>query len=264
MQRFTKLLTVFVVLLIVRGGAAGAEEGFKPIFDGKTLKGWEGDLKRWRVEDGTITGQTTAANPGKENTFLIWRGGKLADFELKLEFRMPDAGFANSGVQYRSRQEPRNIGKWVVAGYQADMDGENQYTGILYDERGRGILALRGQKTVVGADHHPKLVDQFGDHGELAKTIKNRQWNEYDIVARGNHLLQKINGRLMIDVTDNDPKNRRMEGILALQIHAGPPMRVQFRNIQLKELPRQTPPAKSDESKKKAASLPGHQRLLSS
>ena len=225
-----------MLLLLIARGVAAADEGFKPIFDGKTLQGWDGDPKLWRVEDGAITGQTTAENPTKNNTFLIWRGGKPADFELKLEFRMPNAGFANSGVQYRSREEPEKVGKWVVGGYQADMDGENQYTGILYDERGRGILALRGQKTVVGADHKPKVVEQFGDSNELAKVIKKHDWNEYHIIARGNHLIQKINGQLMIDVTDNDPKKRQMEGILALQIHAGEPMKVQFRNIRLKEI----------------------------
>jgi hypothetical protein len=249
MQRSTRLLALFVVFLIARG-AAGGEEGFKSIFDGRTLQGWEGDPKLWRVEGGAITGQTTAANPAPGNTFLIWRGGKPADFELKLEFRMPDAGFANSGVQYRSREEPKKVGKWVVGGYQADMDGENQYTGILYDERGRGILALRGQKTAIGADHHPKVVDQFGNSNELAKAIKNHQWNEYHIIARGNHLVQKINGRVMIDVTDNDPKKWKMEGIIALQIHAGDPMKVQFRNIRLKELPKQTPPTKGNADKK--------------
>jgi hypothetical protein len=249
MRRSAKLLALFVMFLIARGAVA-ADDGFKPIFDGKTLEGWEGDTKLWRVEDGTITGQTTAENPAPHNTFLIWRGGKPADFKLKLDFRMPDAGFANSGVQYRSREEPEKVGKWVVGGYQADMDGENQYTGILYDERGRGILALRGQKTVVGKNPLAKVVEVFGDANELAKTIKNRHWNQYEIIARGNHLVQKINGKLMVDVTDNDPAKLRTEGILALQIHAGDPMKVQFRNIRLKELPKQTPPAKADADKK--------------
>jgi hypothetical protein len=235
MQRFTRLSVLLSVLLFAHA-VVGAEEGFKPIFDGKTLKGWEGDAKLWRVEDAAITGQTTPANPAKNNTFLIWRGGKVADFELRLEFRMPNAGFANSGVQYRSREEPKKVGRWVVGGYQADMDGQNEYTGILYDERGRGILAMRGQKTVIGADHRPKLVEQFADPKELAKVIKNHQWNEYHIIARGNHLVQKINGRLMIDVTDNDAKVRKLEGIVALQIHVGEPMKVQFRNIRLKQL----------------------------
>jgi hypothetical protein len=238
MQRFTELLCLLVLLLIGRATTGAEEEGFKPIFDGKTLQGWDGDAKLWRVEEGAITGQTTAERPTPHNTFLIWRGGQPADFELKLEFRMPDEGFANSGVQYRSREEPEKVGKWVVAGYQADMDGENQYTGILYDERGRGILALRGQKNDVGKDHKPKVVEQFGDAKELAGAIKARDWNEYHIIARGNRLVQKINGRLMVDVTDNDSKMQRAAGILALQVHAGPPMKAQFRNIRLKILPK--------------------------
>jgi hypothetical protein len=237
MHCFTRLSVLLSLALLAHGIAGAADEGIKPIFDGKTLKGWEGDPKLWRVEDGAITGQTTPANPAKNNTFLIWRGGKVADFELRLEFRMPNAGFANSGVQYRSREEPKKVGGWVVGGYQADMDGQNEYTGILYDERGRGILAMRGQKTVIGGDHRPKLVEQFADPKELAKVIKTHQWNEYDIIARGNRLVQRINGRLMIDVTDNDAKQRKQEGILALQIHAGEPMKVQFRNIRLKVLP---------------------------
>jgi hypothetical protein len=234
MRCLAKLLTLLIALLAAYDVAA--EEGFKPIFDGKTLNGWDGNPKFWRAENGAITGQTTATNPAKNNTFLIWRGGRPADFELKLEFRMPNPGFANSGVQYRSREEPQKVGRWVVAGYQADMDGDNQFTGILYDERGRGILATRGQETVVGEDHRPNLVEQFGDANKLAKVIKSRQWNQYDIIARGNHLVQKINGRLMIDVTDNDPNKRKSAGIIALQIHVGAPMKVQFRNIRLKEL----------------------------
>jgi hypothetical protein len=236
MRRLTTLLCLFASLLIAQAVAGADEEGFKPIFDGKTLKGWDGNPKVWRVEDGAITGQTTAESPTAQNTFLIWRGSKPADFELKIEFRMPDAGFANSGVQYRSREEPEKVGKWVVAGYQADMDGDNQYTGILYDERGRGILALRGQKTEVGANHKPKVVEEFGKSDELAKAIKKNGWNEYHIIAKGNRLVQKINGQTMVDVTDNDPQRSRKEGILALQVHAGPPMKVQFRNIRLKEL----------------------------
>jgi hypothetical protein len=238
MQRFTTLLCLLALSLVGRAAAGAEDEGFKPIFDGRTLQGWDGDAKLWRVEDGAITGQTTAEHPTPHNTFLIWRGGQPADFELKLEFRMPDEGFANSGVQYRSREEPEKVGKWVVAGYQADMDGENQYTGILYDERGRGILALRGQKSDVGKDHKPKVVEQFGDAKQLADAIMARDWNEHHIIARGNRLIQKINGRLMVDVTDNDPQKQRSEGIIALQIHAGPPMKVQFRNIRLKLLPK--------------------------
>ena len=157
----------------------------------------------WRVEDGAITGETTAANPAKSNTFLIWRGGKPADFELKAEFRMPNPGFANSGIQIRSWEGPE---KWRVSGYQSDMDAENQYTGICYGENYRGILANRGQKVIIGPDHKPKVVEQFGDAKELAKAIKKHDWNQYDIVARGNHIIQKINGQLMCELTDEDTR----------------------------------------------------------
>src|SRR5271166_2265161 len=134
---------------------AADSEGFRPLFDGKTLEGWDGDARFWRVEDGCITGQTTKENPAPRNTFLIWRGGKPADFQLKIEFRMPNPGFANSGVQIRSWEGP---GKWQVSGYQPDMDWENHYTGICYGENFRGILANRGEKTVIGKNHKPKVI----------------------------------------------------------------------------------------------------------
>ena len=208
-----------------------ADEGFRSIFDGKSLQGWDGDPKFWRVEDGCITGQTTKENPASYNTFLIWRGGNPADFELKAEFRMPDPGFANSGIQIRSWEGPK---KWQVFGYQPDMDWENRYTGICYGENYRGILASRGQKVVIAKDHKPKVIEQFADGSTLAKVIKPHDWNEYDIIAKGNHIVQKINGQLMCELTDEDTVARQ-DGIIALQIHAGPPMKVQFRNFRLKE-----------------------------
>jgi hypothetical protein len=239
MRCFTKFLGVAITGLLLlplglRGSTtlAAEEEGFKAIFDGQTLDGWDGNPKLWRVEDGTITGQTTQENPAKGNTFLIWRGGKPGDFELKAEFRMPNLGFANSGIQIRSWEGPE---KWRVSGYQPDMDSENQFTGICYGENYRGMLAGRGQKTVIGTDHKPVVKERFGDAQKLGKVIKKQDWNEYDIIAQGNHIIQKINGQLMCEVTDEDTMARK-DGIIALQIHAGPPMKVQFRNIRLKEL----------------------------
>ncbi len=231
MQRLATILCLTAVSLLARAVAAEEKDGFKPIFDGKTLAGWDGDPKFWSVEEGAITGQTTAENPAKHNTFLIWRGGKPADFELKAEFRMPNPGFANSGIQIRSWEGP---GKWQVSGYQADMDGDDQYTGICYGENFRGILAQRGQKVVVGSDHRPRVVEQFGDSDEIAKVIKKRDWNEYHIIAKGNRIIEKINGRVTCDVTDEDAQARK-DGIIALQIHQGQPMKVQFRNLRLKE-----------------------------
>ena len=168
--------------------AAEGEAGFKSIFDGKSLTGWDGDPRLWRVEEGTIVGETTKENPATRNTFLIWRGGKPADFELKAEFCMPNPGFANSGIQIRSWEGPE---KWRVSGYQPDMDGGNNYTGFCYGENYRGILAQRGQKVVIGKDHHSKVVEKFGDSADLAKVIQLHHWNEYDIVAKGNHITEK-------------------------------------------------------------------------
>ena len=228
----------FLGVLTIAQAAAAGEEGFKPIFDGRSLEGWDGNPKFWRVEEGAITGEATPANPCRENTFLIWRGGEPADFELRLEFKLISG---NSGVQYRSREEPAKWGRWVVGGYQADIAYDDTWCAVLHEERsgspGRSIMAVPGQKVVAGENHESRVVGKFGDVAELRKKVKRGQWNEYRIIAQGNHLRQIINGQLMIDVTDNDPQFRRFRGILAFQLHGGFPMKVQFRNIRLKELP---------------------------
>jgi hypothetical protein len=212
--------------------AAETDEGFTPIFDGKTLDGWDGNPQFWRVEDGAITGQTTKENPTKANTFIVWRKEQPADFELRFEFRM--AG-GNSGVQYRS-VELEKVGKWVCGGYQYDMDAADQWTGGIYAERDRGIVCIRGQKTVLGDDHKPKTVGAVGDKDELKKLVKAGDWNEASIVARGFQFVQTLNGKVMCEMTDEDKEMRRKDGLIALQLHAGAPMKVQFRNIRLKML----------------------------
>lgn len=213
--------------------AAADEPGFQSIFDGKTLEGWDGNPAFWRVDDGCIVGQTTKENPTKGNTFLVWRKGNVGDFELTCEYKMEGG---NSGVQYRSVEEPDKWGKWVIGGYQADIDAGNNYTGILYGERDRGIMCGRGQKVVIGPDHKPKVVEQFAEAGELAQAVKKDGWNQYRIVARGFHFTHEINGKLMADITDDDKEARRAEGLLALQLHAGPPMKISFRKLQLRVL----------------------------
>lgn len=206
--------------------------GFKPIFNGKDLSGWEGDVSYWSVKDGVIIGQSTEENPCTKNTFLQWTDGKLDDFELKLEFRLSGTEQANSGIQFRSQVEPDGH----VVGYQADMDRSGKWLGGLYDERGRGSLAVRGQSTVVNG---PKDMEKTskGDGDKLAEKINLDGWNEYHIIARGNQLTLKINGETMCTVTDEDKANRDLDGVLALQLHSGPPMTIEFRNIQLKRLP---------------------------
>lgn len=226
-----------VVLLAAGAGLAAApdEQGFTPIFDGKTLDGWEGDPAIWTVEDGAITGQTSAEKPIKHNTFLIWRQGEVDDFEIRFDYRFGTEK-GNSGLQYRSFEVPENAGKWIVGGYQADFDAGNNYSGILYGERFRGILANRGLETVIGADHKPKEVRRFGESKDLGQFVKRDDWNSYRVVAKGFHFTHEINGHLMSACTDEDTEVRRPSGIVALQVHAGPPMKIQFRNIRLKRL----------------------------
>jgi len=227
-------IAALVILAIAFGNASNADEGFKTIFDGKSLKNWDGNPKFWRVEDQAITGQTTSDNPTKGNTFIIWRGGETGDFELKLEYRIIGG---NSGIQYRSFEVKNN--KWVVGGYQADFEAGNRYSGILYGEKFRGILADRGQETVltrVDNRFAKKVVGSVGDSDEIQTHIKKEDWNEYHVIAKGFLFTHKINGVVTSKCTDADAKQRRESGILALQLHAGPPMKVQFRNIQLKSL----------------------------
>jgi hypothetical protein len=247
MKKTILAVPFFLVIVLPFGVAAMAadDEGFVPIFDGKTLQGWDGDPKFWKVEDGTITGETTPDNPTQGNTFIIWRGGKPADFELKAEYRMRNG---NSGIQFRSF-EVENA-KWAIGGYQSDIDESGRYSGILYGERYRGILAQRGDKTVIGDDHKPKVVGKVGDSQELLAKIDLDGWNENHIIAQANHIVQKINGQVMVDVTDEDTQQRRGDGLIALQLHVGPPMKVQFRNIRLKVLKKENAAAAPAGSRK--------------
>jgi len=240
MRRWTLWFVVGLALswagwcgLVVPAWAAEDEEGFIAIFDGKTLNGWDGDPELWRVEDGAITGQTTPEKPIKTNTFLIWRGGQVGDFELRCQYRILGG---NSGIQYRSFEDPEKWGRWVLGGYQADIEAGDRFSGILYGERFRDILADRGQKTVIGTDHKPKVVETFGDPADLQKHIKKEDWNEYRIVAKGFHFVHYINGHKMAECIDEDTQMRRAKGLLGIQLHVGPPMKVQIRNLRIKHL----------------------------
>lgn len=219
--------------------AAESDEGFKSIFNGKDLTGWNGNPQFWSVKDGAIVGQTTAENPTKGNTFIIWTGGEVADFELRLSYMIaPGNDRANTGIQYRSKV--LNDKTWAVGGYQADMEAGQNYSGILYDEGGvaggRGIMAARGEKVVWDKDCKKQVTGTLGKSEELQTVIKPGDWNEYVIIARGNHFQHFINGRQMVDVTDECEAKAVNSGVLALQLHAGPPMMVSFKNIRLKTL----------------------------
>jgi hypothetical protein len=271
------------------GGRGGAPipwdnvTGFDKIFDGTTLTNWDGDTGFWRVENGSIVGETTPEKPLSENTFLIYRGSEPDNFELKLEFKMNST---NSGVQYRSRQLTGAVGKWVLCGYQADIDFANAYTGMLYEERGRpGFLAPRGTVQYAGpndlkqgqcssglpvaprgqgaapgggrgaaadpaagraagaaAPAQPPAAPLRGQIGQvedgeaLKAIIKSNDWNQFQVIARGNTLIHILNGHVTAVFVDDDQANRSMKGLIGVQLHVGPPMKVEFRNIYLKNL----------------------------
>ena len=211
--------------------AADDHTGYESIFDGKSLKGWDGDPQFWRVENETIIGESTAEKPVKINTFLIYRGGQPKDFELKVEYRLNST---NSGVQYRSVELPE-IGKWVLKGYQADIDFANQYTGQLYEERGRGFLAMRGQMTRLQTGKK-QIIANLRSGDELKALINANEWNQVHIIARGNVLTHIFNGSLMAQAVDDDASGRAMGGLIGFQMHMGPPMKLELRNIWLKNL----------------------------
>ncbi|WP_343851775.1 DUF1080 domain-containing protein [Algoriphagus jejuensis] len=223
-------------------------KGFESIFNGKNLEGWEFDPVYWSVKDGAIVGEITPETVLKANTFIIWKGGEPADFELKLDYWISEKG--NSGVQYRSDRVAEV--PFALRGYQADIDGANRYTGQNYEERKRTTLAYRGQKTQITSQPDSitetrafvernawkglNVVSELGDREELGKMIKANDWNAIRIVAKGNVLQHYVNGTLMSEVHDEDAKNRMTKGMMGFQVHVGPPMKVMFKNIELKKL----------------------------
>ena len=209
--------------------------GFVQIFDGKTLDGWDGDQTFWRVENGEIVGETTPEKVVKVNNFLIWRGGKVKDFELKVDFKINGT---NSGIQYRSLELPE-IGKWVLKGYQADIELTNGYTGNIHEERGRTghvVLSKRGEVTRVIDGPIFKTVAKIADPTLLKGVVNVNGWNTYHIIARGPVIMQIINGQLVSIVLDEDTKNFTPEGLVGFQMHVGPPFKVQYKNILYKKL----------------------------
>jgi hypothetical protein len=216
-------------------------DGFEQIFDGTSLKGWDGDPKYWRVEAGAIVGETTAETKLAENTFIIWRGGEPADFELKVEYRI---NATNSGIQFRSTHLPPGTeamgkveGKWVLKGYQADIDVGNRFTGMLYEERGRQFLARRGQFAWIPPGGEPRVLASLQTAPDaLQGIIKASDWNQVHLLARGNLITQILNGHVTSMLLDDDAQGRSLKGLIGFQVHVGDPMKVEFRNVWLKKL----------------------------
>ena len=218
---------------------AGDEPGFTSIFDGKTLDGWEGNSKYWSVENGLMVGQITPETIIKSNTFIIWRGGAPKDFELKVDYRITSGG--NSGINYRSVVIPDKVtpdNKFAMRGYQFDIDGPNVHTGNNYEEKGRLFLALRGQMTHVVGGRKPIILASVGDNKELGGFITNitNDWNAIHLIVRGNTAIHTLNGHVMSVTIDDDATGRTAEGLIGVQVHVGPPMKVEYRNWRLKNL----------------------------
>lgn len=239
-MKYRFLIIGFLIASTV--SAQQKKDGFVLIFDGKTLKGWECDNALWRVENGSLVGEITADKLLKTNTFMIWRGGEPENFELKLEYKISKDG--NSGINYRS--EKVTGVPYALKGYQADIDGMNRYTGQNYEERGRTTLAYRGQTTKVNAASGSEPIKNNAwvsaevvksqSRDSLQQFIKTNDWNEMHLIVKGNRLQHYVNGVLMSDVTDYDNENKKLKGLLGMQVHVGPPMKVEFRNIRIKQL----------------------------
>lgn len=234
----------------VSNSSQNGEKGFTSIFDGKTLNNWEGNPTYWRVENGNLVGEITPKTLLKTNSFIIWKGGEPANFELKGEFNITEKG--NSGINYRS--EKLSDFPFALKGYQADIDGANQYTGQNFEERGRTTLAYRGQITSINSQPNGmkseevkakvknnawsdlKIIGNLGSSDSLKMKIKNQDWNSFHLIIKGNRLQHYVNGILMSDVTDNDVVNGKLKGLIGVQVHVGPPMKVQYKNLRLKQL----------------------------
>ena len=227
--RFAIALMMVSIALTVQAQKTG---DFVKIFDGKSMKGWDADTTFWKVKDNSFVGEVTAKTPIKTNTFLIWRGGLPANFEFKAKYKISPEG--NSGVNYRS-EELLDI-KYALKGYQADIDGGNVYTGQNYEERGRGFLAKRGEIALLKTDKEPTITGSVGNSDALKTKIKAGDWNEIHIIVNNNRMKHYINGVLMSDVTDEDLVKRKMIGLLGLQVHVMPTMKVEYRDLYIKLL----------------------------
>jgi hypothetical protein len=203
---------------------------FITIFDGKTFNGWKADTSVWHIENGCFVGEVTPMKQIQTNSFLIYTKSLAGDFEFKAKFKISNGG--NSGVNYRS-EEIANI-PYALKGYQADIDGENVYTGQNYEERGRGFLAMRGQNAVINNSTDPFIIKSIGNSDSLKSKMIVDDWNEIHLIVKGNNMKHYINGILMSETTDNDSSNSKLSGLIGLQVHVSKQMKVAYKNIQIK------------------------------
>ena len=233
---YKKLIFIAVLFAIVLCGAGCLfaqeekdEDGFVTMFNGKDLTGWEANPAIWSVENGVLIGQSPRGEPYDKQDYIYWAKAEPGDFVLKLKYRLTGRG-SNSGIQFRSEKRPN----WDCYGYQADMEEGPQWTGCLF-HHSRGGIVMRGFKgtiTLEGKDE----TKQFADPAELAKKYTTEgKWNEYEISAVGSVITLKINGELMCEVDDRHEKATK-KGIIAFQMHPGPPMKIEFKDVKIKIL----------------------------
>ncbi len=216
---------------------ASADDGVIKPFDGTTLESWEGDKSYWSIQDGCIVGQSTAEHPLTQSAYLVWNGDMPRDFVLRCKIKMTGG---NSGIHYRSS---RKEGQHDLAGFQADFDGNNSYTGVLYEGLGRGLMSARGEQ-VEFSPAGKRVVAQFAPDEVLRKSIRTGEWNEYRIEACGTRVRHWLNDVLMSDVTDGDASRFRPDGLLGFQLHQGDPMQVRFKDLEVRPI-QSAPPAES-------------------
>jgi len=243
----------FVILILVALSFscknAANETEFKSIFNGKDLEGWEGDATYWRVENGVLIGEVTPETILKRNSFIIYKKEQPENFELTLEYKITDSG--NSGINYRSSLI--ETVPFALKGYQCDIDGMNRYTGQNYEEKKRTTLAYMGQTVTIPQmpDSIPKQnirknvkrncwqtrdVSNTKLKSDLISTIKPNDWNTIHLIVKDNKMQHYVNGKLFSEVTDLDEVNRSSKGYIGVQVHVGPPMKVEYRAIKLKSL----------------------------
>ncbi|MDR0521630.1 MAG: DUF1080 domain-containing protein [Planctomycetaceae bacterium] len=219
---------IFAFVIFFAAWTAVAEDKFEPIFNGKDLTGWEGISGGWEVKDGCIVGESTPEKPCKQSHYLYYSGGDIGNFHLKLKFRLQGKG-GNSGIQFRSEKRPN----WNTYGYQADVDESGKWVGCLYHHK-RGAVVERGFDSKISADGKAEKKS-FADSAELLKIYKPGEWNEYEVIADGTVITLLINGKMMCRVDDQNAADAPKTGIIALQMHQGPPMKVEFKDIELKK-----------------------------
>lgn len=222
-----KTLALFLSLVGFTAAANGADK-FISLFNGKDLSGWEGDPELWKVDNGVVIGTCKGPDNLKHNSFLIWRGGLVKDFELRATVRV--IGDNNSGIQYRSRERPE-IGPWVISGYQCDIHPAIEHTGMTYEEKGRGIFGLNGRNVMLDPEGARWLLSE-----QEPVKVDTSKWNEYTVIARGNRLVHTVNGKVASELIDHHEKGRALEGLLAIQLHQGNPNSVQIKDLRIKTL----------------------------